>query len=446
LEKVEWFNDARLKYYKDLFAMKKIFYIVLDGLGDLPIKELGDKTPLEAADTPNLDNLAKKAKTGVVYPVKKGIAPESDVAVISLLGYDAHKYYTGRGPLESYAEGLKISSGDLALRVNFATASDDGKTIIDRRVGRNLTTQEATALAGEINTKVRLSSATFEFKNTIGHRGVLVIRKNGQLSGWITNTDPAYAREGVFGVALEKFPNTILESAPVSGYEKDPKAQEAARLLNEFTERSHEVLEVAEVNKKRAKEGKMPGNVIVSRDAGDCLPRFPSINELHGLRFGSFVQMPVEKGIALLTGIDVVDIPQSTGKPQVDYPLWADTALKRIKDFDGLYIHIKGPDEPAHDGNFNKKKASIEAIDKFFFANLLAKINLKDVVIAVTADHSTPCRLKAHSADPVPFLVAGGKIVYDGTQDFGEAACRKGSLGEILGIDIMSKLIDFAKM
>ena len=178
--------------------MKKIFYIVLDGLGDLPIKELGDKTPLEAADTPNLDNLAKKAKTGVVYPVKKGIAPESDVAVISLLGYDAHKYYTGRGPLESYAEGLKISSGDLALRVNFATASDDGKTIIDRRVGRNLTTQEATALAGEINTKVRLSSATFEFKNTIGHRGVLVIRKNGQLSGWITNTDPAYARRRRF--------------------------------------------------------------------------------------------------------------------------------------------------------------------------------------------------------------------------------------------------------
>lgn len=164
--------------------MKKIFYIVLDGLGDLPIKELGDKTPLEAALTPNMDHLAQKGKTGVVYPVEKGIAPESDVAVICLLGYDAHKYYTGRGPLEAYAEGLSVHDGDLALRVNFATAADDGETIIDRRVGRNLTSEEAAALSREINSKVILSSATFEFKNTIGHRGVLVIRgQRERLSG-----------------------------------------------------------------------------------------------------------------------------------------------------------------------------------------------------------------------------------------------------------------------
>src|SRR3990167_7542370 len=120
--------------------MKKILYVVLDGLGDLPIKELGDKTPLEAAFTPNLDRLAQKAKTGIVYPVAKGIAPESDVAVISLLGYDAHKYYTGRGPLESFAEGLAVNDGDVALRVNFATSLEDGKAIKDRRVGMNLTT------------------------------------------------------------------------------------------------------------------------------------------------------------------------------------------------------------------------------------------------------------------------------------------------------------------
>ncbi|KPK97009.1 MAG: phosphoglycerate mutase, partial [Omnitrophica WOR_2 bacterium SM23_72] len=177
--------------------MKKILYIVLDGLGDLPIKELRNKTPLEAAVTPNMDRLAQKGKTGLVYPVAKDIAPESDIAVISLLGYDAHKYYTGRGPLESFAEGLNINDGDLALRVNFATVAEDSKTIKDRRVGRDLITEEATALAKEINSKVTLSSATFEFKNTIGHRGVLVIRgMRSKLSGWITNTDPAYDREG----------------------------------------------------------------------------------------------------------------------------------------------------------------------------------------------------------------------------------------------------------
>ncbi len=215
--------------------MKKILYIVLDGLGDLPLKQLGDKTPLEAAATPNMDRLAQKGRTGIVYPVGKGIAPESDIAVISLLGYDAHKYYTGRGPLEVFAEGLIINDGDVALRVNFATAAEDGKTIKDRRVGRNLSTDEALALAKEINSKVTLSSATFEFKSTIGHRGILVIRGMHQkLSGWITNTDPAYDRQGVFGVAKEKFDNTVMLSKPMPGYEDSAEAKEAAKLLNEF--------------------------------------------------------------------------------------------------------------------------------------------------------------------------------------------------------------------
>ena len=426
--------------------MKKILYVVLDGLGDLPIKELGDKTPLEAAFTPHMDKLAQKGKTGIVYPVAKGIAPESDVAVICLLGYDAHKYYTGRGPLESYAEGISIHDGDLALRVNFATVDKDGETILDRRVGRNLTTEEATELAKEINSKVILSSATFEFRNTIGHRGVLVIRgQRSRLSGWITNPDPAYGREGVFGVALEKFPNTIQESRPVEGHENDPKAIEAAKLLNEFTQKAHQVLEKAQTNKKRASEGKMAGNAIVSRDAGDCLPTFPSFAQAQKLKFGSFVQMPVEKGIALLTGIDVVHLPLSTGKPEIDYPLWAETAIKKSKDFDGLYIHIKGPDEPAHDGNFNKKKESIEAIDKFFFGSLIPKINLQDYIIAVTADHSTPCKLKAHSADPVPFLAAGGAIKPDGSMSFSEKTARLGSLGEITGREVLPLLVKLAR-
>lgn len=426
--------------------MKKILYVVLDGLGDLPIKELGDKTPLEAALTPNMDKLAQKGKTGIVYPVAKGIAPESDVAVICLLGYDAHKYYTGRGPLESYAEGLEIHDGDLALRVNFATVDKDGKTILDRRVGRNLTTEEAKELAQEINSKVILSSATFEFRATIGHRGVLVIRsQRGRLSGWITNPDPAYGREGVFGVALEKFPNTIQESRPVEGHESDPKAIEAAKLLNEFTLKAHQVLETAKINQKRVNEKKMPGNAIVSRDAGDSIPKFPSIRAAMNLKLGSFVQMPVEKGIALLTGIDVVELPLSTGKDEVDYPLWAETALKKIQDFDGLYIHIKGPDEPAHDGNFNKKKESIEAIDKFFFANLLPKLSLSDCIVAITADHSTPCKLKSHSADPVPLLVVGGAIKPDGSLSFSEKAAKLGSLGEITGQEVLPLLVKLAQ-
>jgi 2,3-bisphosphoglycerate-independent phosphoglycerate mutase len=426
--------------------MKKILYIVLDGLGDLPIKELNNKTPLEAAVTPNMDRLAQKGITGIVYPVAKGIAPESDIAVISLLGFDAHKYYTGRGPLESFAEGIAVNDGDVAFRVNFATVGEDVKTIKDRRVGRNLTTEEATSLAKEINSKVTLSSATFEFKNTIGHRGVLVIRgMHTKLSGWITNTDPAYDREVVFGVAKEKFENIVAESMPMPGYENSEEAKEAAKLLNEFTQKSNKVLNEAAVNKNRVSQGKLPGNVILSRDAGDHLPKFPNIKDAHNLKFGSFVQMPVEKGIALLTGMEIIDLPESTGHLDVDYPVWAKVALDSIKEFDGIYVHIKGPDEPAHDGDFNKKKEIIEAIDRYFFASLLPKLDINNTIIAVTADHSTVCAIKAHSADPVPLLVSGGNIKADGSLSFSEKAAKLGSIGELLGQDIMPLLVKTAK-
>jgi 2,3-bisphosphoglycerate-independent phosphoglycerate mutase len=426
--------------------MKKILYIVLDGLGDLPIKELGNKTPLEAALTPNIDRLAQTGKTGLVYPVAKGIAPESDIAVISLLGYDAHKYYTGRGPLEAFAEGLSIHDGNLALRVNFATVESDAKTIKDRRVGRNLSTEEAAALSKEINSKVTLSSATFEFKNTIGHRGVLVIRgMRSKLSGWITNTDPAYVREGAFGLAKEKFENFVEEAKPMPGYENSPEAKEAAILLNEFTQKSHKVLSESYVNKKRISENKLAADIILSRDAGDHLPQFPKIGDLYNLKFGSFVEMPVERGIALLTGIDVIDVPSSCGHLDVDYPIWAKIALDSLKKYDGIYVHIKGPDEPAHDGDFNKKKEIIEAIDKFFFANLLLELDIANTVIAVTADHSTVCNIKAHSSDPVPLLIAGNNIKPDGSLSFSEKAAKLGSLGEIKGQDIMPLLVKFAQ-
>ncbi len=426
--------------------MRKILYIVLDGLGDLPIKELNNKTPLEAAVTPNLDRLAQKGKTGIVYPVAKGIAPESDIAVISLLGYDAHKYYTGRGPLESFAEGIALHDGDVAFRVNFATAADDGKTIKDRRVGRNLTTDEAIALSKEINSKVTLSAATFEFKNTIGHRGILVIRgMRSKLSGWITNTDPAYDREGAFGVALMKFENFVVDSQPMPGYENSSEAKEAASLLNEFTQKSQKVLNESPVNKKRISEGKLAANVILSRDAGDHLPKFPRIDTLYNIRFGSFVQMPVEKGIALLTGMEIIDLPQSTGHLDVDYPIWAKIALDSLKKYNGIYVHIKGPDEPAHDGDFNKKKEIIEAIDKFFFASLLPDLDISNTVIAVTSDHSTVCAIKAHSSDPVPLLVCGGNIQPDGSLSFSEKAAKLGSIGELRGQEIMPLLVKLAK-
>jgi 2,3-bisphosphoglycerate-independent phosphoglycerate mutase len=425
--------------------MKKILYIVLDGLGDLPHPDLNGKTPLEAAQAPYLDNLARAGETGLMYTVGKDIAPESDIAVISILGYDAEKYYTGRGPLESYAEGIKIKDGDLAYRVNFATGGE-GKEIIDRRVGRNLTTEEATELCREINEKVKLTNATLEFKNTIGHRGVLVIRSEQEkLSAEVSNTDPAYDKKGHFGIAKEKFENVLQECRPVAGKENLPAAVRAAELTNEFVQKSRLVLEDADTNKKREREGKLKGNLILTRDAGDRLPALPQINEKFNTNFACFVEMPVERGIALLTGMQIVEIPLPSGDLEKDYSLRAKKVLESLKKFDGLYIHIKGPDEPAHDGRAMEKKDAIEAIDKYFFANLIPHLDMGASLLCVTADHSTPCILKAHSADPVPVLITGGKVKADQAGDFSEKSCQTGALKTLSGPELLPLLIESAK-
>jgi len=406
----------------------KLIYVVIDGLGDLPIKELGDETPLGFAETPNLDSLASKGRLGLMYTVGKGIAPESDIAVISILGYDPFKYHVGRGPIEAYGAGLSMKDGDLALRCNFATLGPD-KKIVDRRVGRTLTTEEASKLSEAINQEVKLESfpAEFEFKNTLGHRAVLVIKsKDLPLSAEITNTDPAYERVKGLGIAKPEFEMVLKECMPLEDTEE---ARRAAQLVNEFTEKSHEVLDRHEVNKRREAEGELKANVILSRDAGDEIPRFFNINEHYGVRFACLADMPVERGISRIAGMHLIDIPPPTKDMKADSDLRIRRLMEIYPSFDCFYIHIKGPDEPGHDGDFKRKAKIISEIDKFFFGELLSRIDLKETLICVTADHSTPCSLKGHSDDPVPLLIAGGNIKPDGITKFSEKTCKNGSLG-----------------
>ncbi len=424
--------------------MRKILYIVLDGLsdGEVGYRELGGKTPLEAAHTPNMDYLAQNGQTGLMYTVGKSIAPESDIAVMSILGYDVRRYYTGRGPLECHASGIKINNGDLAFRANFATRGS-GREIRDRRCGRNLSDKEATALCKEINSKVKLDSvpATFEFKNTVGHRAVLVFRSlsmrpggtTGNLSGNVTNTDPAYEKEGPLGVAREEgtYRNEIEYCKPIEL--QNLASLRAALLTNEFMLKSCEILDESKVNQRRVANGLLPANLILLRDAGDRLPKLPSIKKMFKLSFGCFVEMPVEKGIALLTGMDIVPLPVPTKNLKKDYSLRADLTLKHIKKYDGLYVHIKGPDLPGHDGDIHGKKSVIETIDSHYLGPILKKINSKDTIITITADHSTPCRLKSHSDDPVPVLICGGSIKPDNVSLFSENGCKKGKLGKLTG-------------
>ena len=406
-----------------------MIYVVIDGMGDRPIKEIGGKTPLEAAETPNLDLLAKRGKTGLMYTVMKGVAPESDVAVLSILGYDPFKYHVGRGPLEAHGVGLDVRDGDLALRCNFATLGPERK-IIDRRVGRSLTTEEASELSKAINEQVRLKShpATFEFRNTFGHRAVLVIRSlsNQPLSDAITNTDPAYGRVKGLGVARLDAEMVLKRCEP---QEESEAARVSADLVNEFVEKSHQVLERHEINRRRAASGKLTANVILTRDAGARLPNFFNINERYNVNFVCLADMPVERGIARLAGMHLVDLPPSSGDLKADMKLRADNLLRLLPNYDCFYIHIKGPDEPGHDGDFRLKMKAIELIDDLFFGDLLPKIDLDETLICVTADHATPCELKAHSDDPVPLLISGGELKSDGAERFSEKECAHGSLG-----------------
>jgi len=418
---------------------------VLDGLGDLPCAELEGKTPLEAAEIPEIDSLAEAGQMGLVYTVRRGVAPESDVAVISILGYDPFKYHTGRGPIEAVGSDLFMKEGDVALRCNFATLGEGGR-IVDRRAGRNLTTSEASKLCQAVNSKVKLTSspAEFDFKNTVGHRAALVVRSMaGRLSGQISNTDPAYTRVEGLGVAKKDVKMLLQESRPLVNR---VEAERAAQLVNEFVQKSSSVLDGHEVNFERRRRGFLAANLVLTRDAGDSLPRMPSLNSLYGGTFGSLVEMPVERGIALLCGMREVKLPEPTGNLKHDYTVRAQIAAEAMASgIDVLYIHIKGPDEPGHDGKPDKKRKIIEMIDRYFFSTLLTNVDLSEDLVVVTADHSTPCSLKAHSDDPVPLLIAGPNLKADGIKHFSEKACRKGSLGTMNGSELMPKLMRLAR-
>ena len=424
--------------------MKRVLYVILDGLGDRPLAELGDRTPLEAAATPHLDRLAAAGRQGTVVTVGTGIAPESDVAVMAVLGYDPLRYHAGRGPLEALGAGMPFHDGDLALRGNFATVGE-GWSIVDRRVGRNLTSPEAKALADTVTEQVRLQQGPVDLvvRASRGHRcAVVLYPREGRLSAQISNTDPAYARLQGLGVAKAVAGNAVEECRPL---DDSPESWISSELINEFTRKSHEVMDAHPINQRRRAEGKMPGNAILVRDAGDHLPTVPSLRERFGLEFGCFVEMPVERGIATLLGMTVIEVPPSEGNVEAVYRQWAHRAAEEITRHGGLYLHLKGPDEPGHDGDAAAKRDIIALIDRAFFGELLPRLDLREVLIAVTADHATPCSLKAHSDDPVPLLVSGGSVKPDGTRRYSEREAAAGDLGTLTGVDIMPLLAGLAK-
>jgi 2,3-bisphosphoglycerate-independent phosphoglycerate mutase len=202
------------------------------------------------------------------------------------------------------------------------------------------------------------------------------------------------------------------------------------------------ILDVSPVNVERRERGSLPGNLILTRDAGDHRPRLQPIRDRFGWGWGCFVEMPVERGISLALGMDAVDAPRLDAAgfgsaAEEAYAVWAGLAAEALDAYQALYVHIKGPDVPAHDGRADDKRKVIEAIDGAFFGEVLPRLRPERTVVGVLADHATSCARKAHTADPVPLILAGGPFTSDGTTSYGERSCAEGSLGELRGVDVL---------
>lgn len=418
----------------------KLVYLVLDGVAD----RLSDSsTSLSMARKPYLDLLARAGACGAVYTVGRGIAPESDAAVISILGYDPHTNYTGRGPIEAIGAGVTLVEGhEVAFRANFATVDPSSGKLLDRRVGRSLSTEEARELAEALD-GLRLSTygGYIKVRATVGHRAVVVIGSEVMpLSDEVDNTDPAYRKIGTISIAEKSFQPYVKKSTPLN---PTPSAQATADLVNEFTLKSIEILDKHPINKVREERGLPKANVILVRDAGSRLPKLPPLKEVFKVSFGSITEMPVENGIAKLLGMRAAEMQPPTEDKASDYSIRLDATLKLLKEVDIVYVHLKGPDEPGHDGNLRGKIKSIEEIDKFYVKELVDSIDLREVAILVTADHATPPSVRAHTDDPVPLLLVGGEVKPDKVLRLEERACYElGSIGVLNhGWEVLPKIL-----
>ena len=378
---------------------------------------------------------------GQVMLIGPGIAPESDAGVMALLGYDPARDSPGRGVLEALGVEIPLAPGDVAFRSNFATAGGDG-TILDSRVGRSLSTAESADLSRSINDADLLGPLHIraELRPTIGHRGVLWFHptEGGPLSAEVSNSDPFYERTGGMGharVAAEPMP---LQVEPLT---TDPAAARTARAANEWLQKVPALLAGHRVNARRAMRGSKVANVVLLRNAG-TIPATPPtpFAVKHGLSGAAVTEMPVERGIARLLGLADIYVGPMGPDRAAALAERARVARQALRDHPFVYIHLKGPDEPGHDGDARKKQAIVEDIDRSFFGPFTEGLDWSTTRVAVTADHATPAILKRHSDDPVPLLLVGAGVESTGgSPKFGEAPSG-GPLGTIQGSDVLRRL------
>jgi 2,3-bisphosphoglycerate-independent phosphoglycerate mutase len=368
-------------------------YIVIlgDGMADEPLEELGGKTPLEFARTPNMDRMAGDGACGMLRTIPDGYEAGSDIANMAVLGYAPEKYYTGRGPLEALSMGVDLGPEDVAYRCNLVTIEDN--TMADFSAG-HITSAEGKMLFSSLQKAL----PEVMLRAGVSYRNLLVVR-NGK--GAVSTPPHDIVRQGI---------------APFL-----PKGGDAELLLR-CMETSRQVFDRHPVNAIRIKAGKRPATRIWPWSGGHK-PAFPSFEKKYGKKGGVISAVDLLNGIARCAGLEVITVPGATGYLDTDYDAKARYALDAIKRLDFVYLHIEAPDEAGHLGSVEEKVKAIERVD-----GVVGTIRRQfDGVIAVLPDHPTPIRVKTHTRDPVPFVVVGRGE--DGSMAYSEAAGRAGGLG-----------------
>lgn len=398
--------------------IKKTLFFIMDGLGDRPIDKFNNKTPLEFAKTPNFNKICEESQCGLMYSLGRGKRPGSDTAHLSIFGYPIDEYYTGRGPIEAAGVGIQLQEGDVAFRGNFGTVDSDWK-VIDRRAGR---IKDVTVFTQALD-GIEIDGIKFIIKPGSAYRAGVVMRGKS-LSSNVSNADSH--SEG----------DSIHEVVPL---DDTMEAKFTAEVLNKFMKKSYEILNNMEENKIRKNNGELMANFLLLRGAG-VYPKLPKFTEKWGFEKACCIAGGgLYKGIGAFLGMDLINVDGANAQIDTNIEGKFNAAVEALKKYDFVFLHIKPTDSLAEDGNFEGKKEFIEKIDKY--VSILNNVD-DETLIVITADHSTACELKAHSADAVPILFHAKGIRNDNIQKFGERDCSNGSLGIIEGKDVMPNVLN----
>lgn len=395
----------------------KYIIILGDGMSDEPIPALGDKTPLQVANKPNIDKIAALGRCGMLHTIPAGYAPGSEIANMSVMGYNVPEVFEGRGSLEAASMGVDIDAGEMAMRCNLICIEDG---IIKNHSAGHISNEEAEELI--LFLQQELGNDIISFYPGVSYRHLLKVKGGSKK---LKCTPP------------HDVPGT--PSADVMIKAVDVEAKETAELLNELILRSQALLENHPVNLKRAAEGKDKANSIWPWSPG-YKPAMKTLQELYGIKSGTVISaVDLIRGIGVYAGLKVVLVEGATGLYNTNYEGKAQAAIEALKTDDFVYLHIEASDEAGHEGDVDLKVKTIEYLDSRIVKPIFEAVSTWDepVTIAILPDHPTPCALRTHTMEPVPFIIYSRGEKGDEVQVYDEFACRNGSYGELREMEFM---------